>query len=162
MSLTLTSSKFSEGGLLPQSAVFNGFGQSGENKSPDLRWEGSPAGVKSYAVTCYDPDAPTTVGWWHWLLFNIPASVTSLLENAGAIGHPPGSVLGYTDFCSSGYSGAAPPPGPAHHYNFNLYALDLERVDMGPGTTGAMLMFFTKGHVLAKATLTAMYGGSAA
>jgi Raf kinase inhibitor-like YbhB/YbcL family protein len=160
MAFTISSSTISDGAQLPQSAVFNGFGHNGENKSPDLRWEGSPAGTKSYAITVYDPDAPTTVGFWHWVLFNIPASVTSLPENAGAAGkNPPGSVQGYTDFGSSGYGGAAPPPGAAHHYRFTVLALDLEKIDMGPGTTGAMLMFLTNGHTLAKATITAMYGG---
>ena len=158
MAFTVTSSTFEDGETLPQSAVFNGFGQHGENRSPALAWHDAPAGTKSFAVTCFDPDAPTTVGFWHWLLFNIPASVTTLAEDAGAPGkNPPGTVLGYTDFGSSGYGGAAPPPGPSHHYHFNVYALDLERIDMGPGTTGALLMFLMKDHILAKATVTAMY-----
>lgn len=160
MAFILESPSFADGALLPQSAVLNGFGHSGDNRSPALRWSGAPPNTKSFAITCYDPDAPTTVGFWHWLLFDIPADRTSLDEGAGAVGsNPAGSVLAYTDFGAPGYGGAAPPPGKVHHYHFTIYALDVEKLGVGPGTTGAMAMFLTNGHVLAHATLTATYGG---
>jgi Raf kinase inhibitor-like YbhB/YbcL family protein len=159
--LTVTSSTFVEGGRIPETMVYNGFGHSGANRSPDLRWSGAPAGTKSFAITCFDPDAPTTVGFWHWLLFNIPASTTSIAAGAGALGkNPPGTVMGYTDMSVGEYVGPAPPPGPDHRYEFNVYALDVERLDAGPGATGAFIMFNIHFHTLGKGTLTGLYGGS--
>lgn len=160
MSLTVTSSQFTDGGRLPLSTVFNGFGHNGENKSPQLSWTGAPAGTKSFVVTCYDPDAPTTVGFWHWTLFDIPATTTSLAAGAGAPGaNPPGSILGYTDFGSSGYGGSAPPPGPVHPYHFNVYALDVEKIGLNAGSTAALLMFMMNGHILASGRITGTYSG---
>jgi Raf kinase inhibitor-like YbhB/YbcL family protein len=159
--LTVTSSLFTDGGRIPESMVFNGFGHSGANQSPDLRWSAGPPGTKSYVLTCYDPDAPTTVGFWHWLMFNIPASTTALDAGAGAPGkNPAGTVMGYTDFGMSAYGGPAPPPGSAHPYHFNVYALDIEKLDLGPGATAALVMFNVNFHTLAKGTLTGLYGGS--
>jgi Raf kinase inhibitor-like YbhB/YbcL family protein len=159
MAITVTSSLFEDGGRMPNSMVFNGFGHSGDNQSPDLSWSGAPGGTKSFAITCYDPDAPTTVGFWHWTLFDIPPGTTSIGQGAGAPGkNPPGSVLGYTDFGSSGYGGAGPPPGVLHHYHFNVYALDIPSVGIGANATGAMLMFCMNGHVLDSGRLTAVYG----
>ena len=159
MALTVTSSQFTDNGKLPNALVFNGFGHSGENTSPQLTWTGAPAGTKSFVITCYDPDAPTTVGFWHWTLFDIPASVTSLQAGAGAAGaNPPGSTLGYTDFGMSAYGGAAPPPGPAHHYIFTVFALDVENIGLNAGSTAALLMFMMNGHVLDSGKITGTYG----
>lgn len=159
MALSVTSSSFKDGGKLPNSIVFNGFGHAGENRSPQLAWSGAPAGTKSFVITCYDPDAPTTVGFWHWTMFDIPANTTSVEEGAGTPGkNPPGTVLGYTDFGASGFGGAAPPPGPPHHYHFNVYALDIESVGLNSGSTGALLMFMMNGHVLDKGRITGLYG----
>ena len=144
--------------MLPNSAVFNGFGANGDNQSPDLSWSAGPAGTKSYVVTCYDPDAPTTVGFWHWQLMDIPASTTSLPAGAGALDKtPPGAVQGYTDFGCPGYGGAAPPPGRTHRYEFSVYALDVEKLGLGSNATGAMLMFCMTGHILDQGKLTAKY-----
>jgi len=160
MALSVTSSLFKDGGRVPNSMVFNGFGHAGGNTSPDLTWSGAPAGTKSFVVTCYDPDAPTTVGFWHWSMFDIPASTASLAAGAGAPGkNPAGSVLGYTDFGASGYGGMAPPPGPPHHYQFNVYALDIASVGLNAGSTGALLMFCLNGHILDSARITGLYGG---
>ena len=161
MSLSVTSSLFVEGGRIPNSMVFNGFGHNGENLSPDLAWSGAPAGTRSFVITCYDPDAPTTVGFWHWTLFDIAPSVTSIPQGAGAPGkNPPGSILGYTDFGMSAYGGPAPPPGPVHPYNFNIYALDIPSVGLNAGSTAALLMFCMNGHILDSGRLTGMYGGA--
>jgi Raf kinase inhibitor-like YbhB/YbcL family protein len=158
LALKVSSSLFADGGTLPNSAVFDGFGLSGGNVSPDLTWTPGPSGTKSYAITLYDPDAPTTVGFWHWLVMDIPASQTSVPAGAGAPDKTlPGTILGYTDFGFSGYGGAAPPPGPAHHYQFNVYALDVETLGLGSGTTGAMLMFAMNGHLLDQGRLTAIF-----
>jgi Raf kinase inhibitor-like YbhB/YbcL family protein len=144
--------------MLPNSAVFNGFGLTGANISPDISWSAGPAGTKSYVITCYDPDAPTTVGFWHWLLMDIPGELTTLPAGAGSPEKTvPGTIQGYTDFGSIGYGGAAPPPGRTHHYHFNVYALDVDRLGCGSGTTGAMLMFCMNGHILDQGRLTAVF-----
>jgi Raf kinase inhibitor-like YbhB/YbcL family protein len=154
---TVTSSLFRDGDTMPMSMVHQWAG--GQNTSPDLSWTGAPAGAVSYALSMYDPDAPTTVGFVHWLLFNIDPSVTSLAAGAGAAGsNPQGSGMGYTDFGNSDYGGAAPPPGDApHHYIFTIYALD-QRLDLGPTTTYAFFRFSIRGHILGEARTVALFG----
>lgn len=148
--LTVTSEQFTEGQPIPRSAAHQLAG--GENLSPQLSWAGAPAGTRSYAITCYDPDAPTDIGFVHWVLFDLPASVTSLPQGAG--GNPPaGSVEGYTDFCASGYGGMAPPPGLPHHYTFTVWALDVEATGLDSSATYAFFRFNTGSHVLAKGSL---------
>jgi Raf kinase inhibitor-like YbhB/YbcL family protein len=158
--LTVTSSALSDGQTLPQSMVFNGAGLSGGNTSPDLQWSGAPSGTKSYAVTVYDPDAPTTVGFVHWVLFNIPASVTKLEAGAGAKKDAGvGATHGHNDYGFAGFGGAAPPPGdPPHHYHLAVYALDLDRLDLDETTTYAKLRFTIRGHVLAIGELVGTFG----
>src|SRR5690242_14610031 len=82
--MKLTSAAIKQGGTIAAAQVFNGMDCTGLNISPDLTWSKGPAGTKFYAVTMYDPDAPTGSGWWHWLVFNIPATVTSLPVGAKA------------------------------------------------------------------------------
>ena len=155
---SVTSSQFKDDGTMPMSAVHGWAG--GQNVSPDLTWTGAPAGTQSFAVTMYDPDAPTTVGFVHWILFNIPSSVTHLDAGAGAAGkNPPGSVLGYTDYGESQYGGCAPPPGDQpHHYEVTVYALDGPNLELGPGSTYAFFRFNIRGHVLGEAKLTGRFG----
>ena len=152
--LKVESDSFGHGKTIPKKHVFHGMGAGGDNKSPHIRWSGAPAGTKSFAVTIWDPDAPTTVGYWHWLVFNIPASVKELEE--GKV--PAGAVEGYTDFGMSSYGGPAPPPGHGtHHYNIRVYALDVDSLPLDKGTTGATLMFMMRGHILAQGELTGIY-----
>lgn len=155
---TVTSGQFQDGGTMPMSTVHTWGG--GQNASPDLSWSGAPKATQSFALCCYDPDAPTTVGFVHWVLFNIPASVTVLKAGAGAAGkNPPGSVLGYTDWGASEYGGPLPPPGHApHHYEFTVYALDVPALELGPSATYALFRFTILGHVLGEAKLTGRYG----
>lgn len=155
---TVTSSQVAEGEMHPPSAVHQMAG--GQNISPDLAWQGEPPETASFAVTMYDPDAPTTVGFVHWVLFNIDPDTHSLAAGAGAAGkNPPGSVLGFTDFGVSEYGGAAPPPGDApHHYIITVYALDLPHLDLGPTTTYAFFRFMIRDHILGQAQLTGLYG----
>ncbi len=157
----LESQQLSPGQQLVAAQVYNGFGCTGKNISPDLRWKGAPAGTKSFAVTVYDPDAPTGSGWWHWLIFNIPAKTNRLVENAGnpkAHLAPAGSIQSRTDFGAPGFGGACPPKGdPPHHYRFTVYALDTEKLPLDINAPGAMVGFYINSHKLAEASIIMTY-----
>ena len=150
-SLRVTSSTLSHGETIPSRHAHSMGG--GDNVSPALSWEGAPEGTQSYTVTCYDPDAPTGIGFVHWVLFNLPADMTSLPEGAGT-NPPAGVVHGFTDFGDSQYGGMAPPPGDEpHRYRFTVQALDVPKLDLRPTTTYAMLRFAARNNVLAEGTL---------
>jgi Raf kinase inhibitor-like YbhB/YbcL family protein len=158
---TLTSTDISAKKPIDDKHVFNSFGCSGGNVSPELSWKGAPKGTKSFALTAYDPDAPTGSGWWHWVVYNIPASTTSLPSGAGDAKSPKlpeGAVQGNTDFGTPGYGGPCPPPGKPHRYIFTVFALDTDKLDIPQGATAAFVGFNLHGHTLAKASLTAKYG----
>lgn len=153
MTFTLTSNDIADGGVLPDAQV-----QARGNTSPHLTWSGAPEGTKSYAVTCYDPDAPTGSGFWHWTVANIPAEVAELAAGASPSGLPTGAVEGRTDFGSPGFGGAAPPPGHGpHRYIFTVFAVDVDRLDVTPDNSGAVFGFNLHFHTLAKASITATY-----
>lgn len=141
--------------------VFDGMGCQGRNQSPQLSWRGAPAGTKTFAITMYDPDAPTGSGWWHWIVYNIPADVTSLPAGAGDANKgllPKGAAFGNTDFGSPGYGGPCPPPGDEpHHYVVTVYALDAA-LALPSGATAAYVGFNIHAHTIGKATLIARYG----
>lgn len=159
MAFRLTSNDFKEGSRLPEAQVFNGMGYSGGNRSPHLAWEGAPEGTKSFVVTCYDPDAPTGSGWWHWVVINLPAGTKELPAGAGSGGQlPHGAVQTRTDFGAPGYGGAAPPPGPDHHYIFTVHALKTDKLDLDPQSSAALVGYMIHMNSLGKATLTALYG----
>jgi Raf kinase inhibitor-like YbhB/YbcL family protein len=148
--LEVTSETFTEGELIPSSAAYGAVG--GDNRSPQLSWTAGPEGTKSYALTCWDPDAPTTVGFCHWVRFDIPADVTSLEEAAGA------GTDGFSDWGESAYGGMAPPAGDSpHHYQFTIYALDTEKIGLDDHTTYAKFRFVTKDHTLASGTLVGLF-----
>jgi len=150
------------GGQLSEAQVFSGFGCSGKNISPQLKWENVPEGTKSFAVTVYDPDAPTGSGWWHWLIFNIPQNVTSLKAGAGNIEKglaPKGAVQSVTSFGSAGFGGACPPQGDsAHRYVFTVYALKVDKLELDSSAMPALVGFMLNRNALAKASLIAYYG----
>ena len=153
MTFTLTSNDITDGGVLPDAQV-----QAKGNASPHLTWSGAPEGTKSFAVTCYDPDAPTGSGFWHWTVANIPADVTELKAGASKDGVPKGAVEGRTDFGEPGYGGAAPPPGHGpHRYIFTVFAVDTERLEVTPENSGAVFGFNLHFHTLAKASITGVY-----
>ena len=156
MSFTLTSNDIKDGEVLPDAHV-----KAGGNVSPHLSWSGAPEGTRSFAVTCYDPDAPTGSGFWHWMLANIPAEVTELAQGAGAVGGgqlPAGAVQGRTDYGEAGFGGAAPPPGHGpHRYIFTVFAVDTDRLDVSEDNSGAVFGFNLHFHTLAKASITATY-----
>jgi Raf kinase inhibitor-like YbhB/YbcL family protein len=160
--LELQSPTLADGATLPAQQVFNGFGCSGENQSPALTWSDVPTGTKSFAITLYDPDAPTGSGWWHWVVFNIPADTRALSANAGtASGEnlPSGSIQSRTDFGTPGFGGACPPEGDMpHRYQLVLHALDVESLPLDENSSGAMVGFFLKQHAIATSQLTWSYG----
>ena len=159
---TLTSPEIKAGGTMPKSFEFNGFGCSGENKSPVLKWTGAPAGTKSFAVTMYDPDAPTGSGWWHWVVVNIPADVKELASNAGAVGGanlPAGASHVKVDFGFAGWGGTCPPQGDKpHRYVFTVYALKTDKLDLPADATAALAGFMINANKIGKASFTAKYG----
>ncbi len=157
---TLTSPDIA--GQLASDQVHSDFGCKGGNRSPALHWHDAPAGTQSFAVTVYDPDAPTGSGWWHWLIFDIPASEDGLARNAGDPDGgrtPKGSIQGTTDFGRPGYGGACPPAGDRpHRYVFTVHALDTAHLGLEAGTPPAMVGFMIRRHTLARASLIAYYG----
>jgi hypothetical protein len=163
--LTLTSSVFRDAETIPQSAVYKGMGCTGENRSPDLAWSGAPPETKSFAVTMWDPDAPTGVGFVHWVLFNIPGNVFALDEGAGAHKHAGVSALhGTNDFGLKEYDGPCPPAGdPPHHYHLVVYALDVEKLEgLGDTTSYALLRFMIRNHTIATGELVGLYASASA
>jgi hypothetical protein len=147
--------------MLSNDQVYSGFGCSGKNISPALSWSGAPSATKSFAVTIYDPDAPTGSGWWHWVVYNIPATVTALPAGAGNAGGqlPAGALQGHTDFGTPGFGGACPPAGDKpHRYIFSVYALKTDRIDVPDEASAAMVGYMIHANSLAKASLTAHYG----
>ena len=140
----------------------NVFGCNGENKSPALRWSGAPRHTKSFAVTVYDPDAPTGSGWWHWSVINIPATVSGLPADAGNVSNanlPPGARQVRIDYGTAAWGGACPPPGDKpHRYVFTVYALKTDKLDIPADATAALAGFMINANSLGKATFTARYG----
>jgi len=156
---TLRSTDFKPNKTIPMKYVFKGFGCTGQNVSPELHWSRAPAGTKSFAVTVYDPDAPTGSGWWHWVVYNIPASVTQLSEDASTRGMPAGAVQNRNDFGTHQYGGPCPPQGDKpHHYVFTVFALDVPRFKLPADASPAFVGFNLHFHTLAKASFTARYG----
>jgi Raf kinase inhibitor-like YbhB/YbcL family protein len=157
----LTSPDIAEGARIAEAQVFSGFGCQGSNISPALAWRNPPAGTRSFALLMHDPDAPTGSGWWHWIVYNIPASVSSLPADAGNPAKklmPPGVVQGRTDFGSVGYGGPCPPPGKPHRYYFMLYALKVATLEVPADATAAFIGFNVNAHSLGKAQLMGLYG----
>jgi Raf kinase inhibitor-like YbhB/YbcL family protein len=159
---TFASATVKPDSTLTEAQVFNGFGCSGKNISPALSWRGAPVGTKSFAITVYDPDAPTGSGWWHWVVFNIPASTTGLPEGAGAAGSkvlPVGAVQGRTDFGAPGFGGACPPQGDKpHRYVFTIHALKTDKIEVPADASAALVGFMIHGSQIGQASFTAKYG----
>ncbi len=155
-SFTVTSPGFEPGGELPARHAF-----AYENASPALSWSGAPEGTRSFVVTCFDPDAPTPAGFWHWAVAGIPAGVTELAENAGTedgAGLPEGAFQLTNDYGFDWFGGAAPPPGDRpHRYMFAVHALDTEDPGVEAGFSPAKMSFYSLGRTLARAVVTATY-----
>ena len=158
---TLASPDVKANALIDKKFEFDGFGCSGENKSPALRWSGAPKGTRSFAVTVYDPDAPTGSGWWHWFVINIPASVTELKPNAGVVGGanlPRGASHVRIDYGVAGWGGVCPPEGdPPHRYIFTVHALSTDTLEIPADATAALAGFMVNANSIGKAAFTAKY-----
>lgn len=158
----LESPDIQAGGTIDRKFEFNGFGCSGENKSPALKWSGAPKDTKSFAVTVYDPDAPTGSGWWHWSVINIPAGTTGLAADAGAAGGanlPKGAQPVRIDYGVAAWGGVCPPPGDKpHRYIFTVHALKTDKLDIPADATAALAGYMINGNTIAKASFTARYG----
>jgi Raf kinase inhibitor-like YbhB/YbcL family protein len=144
---------------MPAAQVFNGFGCTGKNISPEIKWSDLPAGTKSLALTVYDPDAPTGSGWWHWVVFNISPETLGLAANASKGAMPGGAVQSLTDYGKTGYGGACPPPGnKPHRYIFTLYALKADKLPLDAKAMPAMVGYYLNQNKIATAQMTLTYG----
>jgi Raf kinase inhibitor-like YbhB/YbcL family protein len=164
MALTLTSESFKDGDYLAAEHVLSeayGFGCNGSNLSPQLAWSGVPDGVQSFAVTCYDPDAPTGSGFWHWVVANIPADVSALELGAGDPSSgkmPAGALEVRTDFGAPGYGGPCPPEGMhVHRYIFTLHAVGMAELPVTADTSAAIVGFHLNFNTIEKASLIGLY-----
>jgi Raf kinase inhibitor-like YbhB/YbcL family protein len=147
---TLTSVDISDGDPLDE--LFTHAGVGGKNLSPQLAWSGFPVDTRSFVVTCFDPDAPTGSGFWHWVVVNLPSTVTELERGADPL--PTGAFCVRNDYGDASYGGAAPPPGDrAHRYVFAVHALDVDALELSPDATPAYVGFNLTFHTLARAVL---------
>ncbi len=152
---TITSTDVTDGGELASPQVSGKMGYDGTDTSPQLTWTGFPAETKSFAVTVFDPDAPTPSGFWHWAVGNLPVTTTTLSSGAADAGLPAGVDQLRNDAGFAGFVGAAPPPGHGpHRYFVAVHALDVEHIDLGADSTPAFLSFNMFGHTLARAVIT--------
>ncbi len=157
--LKVKSKTLREGATIANLHLFSGFGCSGENVSPGLQWSGAPENTKFFAVTVYDPDAPTGSGFWHWTIFNIPGDATGLEERAGSEKGvlPSGAIQGRTDFGKPGYGGPCPPSGSKpHRYVFKVFALK-DKVPLDSEASGALVGFYLNALKVAEGKITAKY-----
>ena len=158
---SLSSPQIKAKGRVAAEQVFNSFGCQGGNVSPALQWQDAPRDAKSFAVTLYDPDAPTGSGWWHWVIFNIPAHISGLEKNAGSLEAdraPAGSIQGRTDFGKPGYGGPCPPAGDKRHrYQFTVYALKTDKLPLDENAPAAMVGYYLDQNLIQKTVLTGYY-----
>ncbi len=158
---TFTLSSKDIGGQATLTEEFNGFGCVGQNTSPQLSWDNAPEGTKSFAVTMYDPDAPTGSGWWHWVMFDIPSNITELVSNAGNISlnlAPKNVIQSITNYGAKGYGGPCPPEGHGlHQYIITVYALKTDKLGLDENTNPAVVGYYLWNNTLEKASIVAYY-----
>lgn len=150
----LSSEDVKQNQMLSDAQAYNAHGCNGKNISPQLSWANAPKETKSFAIICHDPDAPHANGWYHWLVINIPASVSEI-KAGGKIN---GALETLTSYNEKAYGGACPPIGHGiHHYNFTVYALDVDKLDADAKISPMEVEKLVKAHALAQATLTGLY-----
>jgi Raf kinase inhibitor-like YbhB/YbcL family protein len=149
----VSSKAIAAGATIGADLYWNNFGCSGKNIMPDLSWKNAPAGTKSFAVTFYDKDAPTGSGFWHWVVYDIPASATGLPGgvNGGAL--PMGSIEGNTDLGKPGFFGPCPPVGREHNYVYTVHALKVDKLGVDQGAGPAFIGFNLWMNRIGEATL---------
>ena len=164
MAFAVSSNSFKDGDYLAQTHVLSvdfGFGCEGGNQSPHLKWSGAPAGTKSFAVTCFDPDAPTGSGFWHWLVVNIPPDANELALGAGNAKSPKlpaGALQTRTDLGAPGYGGPCPPQGDhPHRYLFTVFAVGVDKLPVAADTSAAVVGFNLHFNTLAKAAIMGLF-----
>ena len=159
MTLRLNSNSFKDGDYLQDKHALSagyGFGCDGENVSPELHWDNVPEGTKSLAITCYDPDAPTGSGFWHWVIVNIPPNVTSIREGSAHL--IDGALQTRTDFGKPGYGGACPPESDhPHRYIFTIYSVSVDSLPVNADTSAAVVGFMLNANLIEKSTLMGLY-----
>lgn len=151
---TLTSPDVTEGATIEPSQYWNNFGCTGENRRPALNWANAPDDTKSFAVTFYDKDAPTGSGFWHWVVYDIPAGMAGISGSA----LPEGAKEGNTDLGQPGFAGPCPPVGRTHTYVYTVHALNTEKLDVPAGATAPLTGFFLYQNTIATATLNVTAG----
>ncbi len=157
---TLASADLRPGAPFGLRHVYDRDGCRGRNISPALTWQHPPAGTRSFALLMFDSDAPGG-GWWHWLVFDIPAQTRSLPSGAGNPGAhlmPGGAIQSRNDYGSLGYGGPCPPPGAPHHYHLMLYALRVARVGLSTNASPGQVHSSVRAAAIAKAEMTVLYG----
>ncbi|MEU1388733.1 MULTISPECIES: YbhB/YbcL family Raf kinase inhibitor-like protein [unclassified Nonomuraea] len=160
--LVVESDDIRDGERLNDLHVFDDWGMTGGNVSPQLRWSGAPEGTRGYAVTCHDPDAPTGSGFWHWVLFDLPGDTAELPRGAGTgpdfKGLPAGAAHARNDYGTKEYGGAAPPPGAPHRYVFTVHALGVDELGVGSDASPAVVGFNITANTLARGHIVAHFG----
>jgi len=147
------------GEKIPTDYYGNMFGYNEKNLSPRLEWSSVPSGTKSLAVTLFDKDAPTESGFWHYVLYNIPADVTKIDLGQLSSGQiPKGSIESITDAGKPGYLGPCPPPGREHNYIYTVHALKLEKLELPSASTPAFVSFNLWANSLGKASFSVKAG----
>lgn len=158
---TFTLSSKDLGGETTKKHEFNGFGCDGENESPQLSWKNAPTGIKSFAITMYDPDAPTGSGFWHWVVFDIPSDINELVTGAGNTTTnllPKGAIQSLTDYGITGFGGPCPPVDHGYHqYIITIHALKTDKLGLDGNTTPAVVGFNLWANTIAKASIIAYY-----
>jgi len=157
----LSSQDIADGEFMSKTQEFNGFGCVGGDLSPQLKWSGAPKGTKSFAITAYDPDAPTGSGWWHWQIVNIPHNVNEMAAGAGSTQKdlaPKGSMQIKNDYGSRGFGGACPPKGHGvHHYRFTVHALSVEKLELPADASGALTGYMINANTIETSTIESLY-----
>jgi Raf kinase inhibitor-like YbhB/YbcL family protein len=159
--LILSSHDIADGEFMSKAQEFTGFGCEGDDLSPQLSWSGAPKGTKSFAITAYDPDAPTGSGWWHWQIVNIPSTVTGIESGAGSTKKdlaPENSMQIQNDYGSRGFGGACPPAGHGvHHYRFTIHALSVEKLNLPKDASGALTGYMINANTIETSTIESLY-----